>query len=223
MWMKSVAGEINQAETAFLVQVGPSSYSLRWFTPTIEVDLCGHATLASSLALWHSERESRESILHFETRSGTLKVRTAADKVWLDFPTIAPRESAVSEDFGQTWSGHNDMDWFLEFSSEQAVLDFEPDFPKISGLGLRGLIITARSERYDYISRFFAPQSGVDEDSVTGSAHCALAPYWSTKLGRESLVGYQASRRGGIVSTVHLGDRVELGGAGRVVVEGILL
>ncbi len=218
---------MNHAETAFVRYTG-QGHELRWFTPTVEVDLCGHATLAAAHVLWEQDLHSKWQPIRFSTRSGVLTaVMRGADAV-LDFPA-EPAEAAVApEDIVEilgcepVWFGRNRMDWIAEVPSEEAVRRLEPDFGRIEALGMRGLIVTARSEECDFVSRFFAPQSGVPEDPVTGSAHCCLGPYWSAKLDKPEVVGYQASARGGRVKVNCLGDRVELIGNAVTVLEGFL-
>jgi PhzF family phenazine biosynthesis protein len=223
LWLQSVAAEINQAETAFLLARG-DGFSLRWFTPEIEVDLCGHATLASAHALWSTSRLDWDCPANFETRSGRLTAEWRETRISMDFP--AERVSAAAAEVGvpAVWTGANRMDWFVELESEGAVRDLEPDLALLAKLGKRGVIFTARSahSEYDFVSRFFAPSAGVPEDAVTGSAHCALGPYWASKLGKDEVVGYQASRRGGVVGVEVRGERVNLLGTARTVVEGTL-
>lgn len=215
-WMQRVGGEINQAETAFLWPI-EGGFSLQWFTPTVEVDLCGHATLAAASVVGTPAR--------FLTRSGWLSADAAADEIVLDFPA-EPVEAfdAPFDTPGIVWKGRNRLDWFVILENEQAVRDFIPRFEQIENAGMRGLCITAASTGgVDFVSRFFAPQSGVPEDPVTGSAHCGLACLWADRLQRSRMRGYQASRRGGYVGVEVQGDRVKL--SGRVVrsVEGVLL
>lgn len=227
-WMQSVAAEINQAETAFVWPLA-EGFGLRWFTPTTEVDLCGHATLAASEALRH---EGRGDAFNFETASGLL-TSTRVDNDWvMDFPSEPPEALYSSNPVRHTltemfhgrarWIGANRMDWFVEIPSE--VSQFKPDLSAIGALGLRGLIVTSShvESDADFESRFFAPQAGVAEDPVTGSAHCALAPYWADRLGKTALVGYQASERGGRVRVEVRGERVGLCGHARIVVSGTL-
>lgn len=228
-WMQNVAEEMKQAETAFVWPSG-TEYGLRWFTPAVEVDLCGHATLATAHVLWSSGYLEPRSEAMFNTRSGLLVCSLDSEEVRMDFPSEPPVESpaplGMSELLpkGWVWLGRNRMDWFVQLASEQEVRGFEPDFSVIAGLGMRGLLLTAPSASHgvDFVSRFFAPQCGVPEDSVTGSAHCALAPYWSERLGRASLRGYQASRRGGYVRVEAKGDRVLMTGRARTALVGQL-
>lgn len=223
-WMQHVAMEMKHAETAF-VRPLVDGFELRWFTPSVEVDLCGHATLASAHALWESGRLSHDQPARFHTRSGLL-VATKGVQIRLDFPAEAPFEAALPhaiDGLHPIWSGKNRMDWIVEVASEEEVRHFVPNFEAISSLGMRGLQITAKSKvDYDFVSRFFAPQSGVDEDPVTGSAHCCLGPYWGAKLEKDKLRGYQASSRGGVVGMELIGNRVELLGDAVTVLEGVL-
>ena len=218
-WLQAVAREMNLSETAFLSSNG-GRYDLRWFTPTIEVDLCGHATLASAHILWETTAVTDSEPIHFDTRSGTLTAIRAGDWIELDFPAT-PEEPADSNiDLGRalgvspTYIGRSEYDFLVEVASEKVLGELTPDFVLLERATARGIIVTAQAVRqeYDFVSRFFAPQSGVNEDPVTGSSHCCLAPYWSKRLGRTELIGYQASERGGIVRTRLEGQRVILGG-----------
>ncbi len=227
-WMLNVAAEMNLAETAFLVQRSDNDYDLRWFTPAIEVDLCGHATLASAHVLWTQGRSDVSSPIHFHTRSGRLSAHRRGDggDVWieLDFPTqiatACDAPDGLLESLGLTegetrWLGKNATDYLVEVESETAVRRVAPDFGALVRQDARGVIVTARaSDRdYDFVSRFFAPAAGIAEDPVTGSAHCCLAPFWKSRLARDAMTGYQASRRGGVVGVRVDGDRVRLSGA----------
>lgn len=214
-WMQSVAAEMNHAETAFLVRNG-DAYGLRWFTPAVEVDLCGHATLASAHILFSEHGASEE--LRFQTRSGLLTAKRTGDEIELDFPNENPVPAVLPVDLPflptPIWTGRNRMDWLAQVESPEVVRSLQPDFEAVSALGLRGLIVTAATPdaAYDFISRGFFPNAGIDEDPVTGSAHCALAPFWAARLGRPDLRGYQASQRGGEVGVSVNGDRVLLRG-----------
>jgi PhzF family phenazine biosynthesis protein len=233
-WMQSVAAEMNLAETAFLRPRAPGEFELRWFTPTVEVDLCGHATLASAHRLWEDGLAGTEAI-RFHTRSGILTATRAGEGIELDFPAGPPRESppptGLAEALGAPllWCGVNALDdLVVELADERAVRNLEPDFAALSRIAARGIVTTAAAARpeesgYDFVSRFFAPALGIDEDPVTGSAHCALAPFWAERLGRLQLVGWQASARGGLVRTRVVGDRVVLGGHAVTVWKGELL
>ena len=230
-WMQAVAAEMNVAETAFLVPRGDGSYDLRWFTPSVEVDLCGHATLASSHVLWEQGLLAGDAEARFHTKSGLLTARRAADGIRMDFPAepVAPSDPppALRQALGCPirFAGRNRMDWLLALDDEPAVLAARPDLRLIASIGGRGVIVTARasSPLRDFVSRFFAPAAGVDEDPVTGSAHCALAPYWARELGKTTLVGYQASPRGGTVRCEVAQGRVLLGGVAVTVLRATLL
>ncbi len=229
--MQAVAAEMNVAETAFLVRRDDGAYDLRWFTPTVEVDLCGHATLASAHVLWDERFLPAEERARFHTRSGLLTAWREGDSVRMDFPSepVAACEAppVLTEALGLpfTFAGKNRMDWLVEVADEAAVKAVQPDLRAIARLGVRGVIVTARSSspERDFVSRFFAPAAGVDEDPVTGSAHCALAPYWDGKLGKSDLRGYQASARGGTVCCKVVDDRVILGGHAVTVLRAKLL
>jgi len=214
--MQAIGGEINQAETAFVWPEG-ARHRLRWFTPTTEVDLCGHATLAAAHALGRD--------VEFVTRSGVLAARENANGWELDFPAEPFEESQDTiPGVDALWTGRNRMDILALLDHEDSVVQYVPDFAAISAIPARGLIVTAPADanEVDYVCRFFAPQVGVPEDSVTGSAHCGLAPFWCVKLGKTELLGYQASARGGYVRTEMRGERVQLSGKAITVVEGIL-
>ncbi len=238
-WMQSVAAEMNLSETAFLVprQRGgsPDGFDLRWFTPTVEVDLCGHATLASAHALWEQGRLSGGAPARFHTRSGALTCRKDGAWIWMDFPATAAHPAEVPagllEGLGLAPAARpvpvarNKFDYLVELETEMAVRDLKPDPGRLRPLPVRGVIVTARADGgrpYDFVSRFFAPAAGIDEDPVTGSAHCALAPYWGERLGRTAMTGYQASRRGGTVRVEVKGERVLLGGQAVTVLRGEL-
>ncbi len=230
-WMQHVASEMNLSETAFLSSLD-DGHRLRWFTPEVEVELCGHATLASAHVLFETEALPEDQVARFHTASGLLTViRNSYGTLTMDFPATIPVENdpplGLSDVFGITpvWTGRSRFDVFVEVSDEATVRGLNPDHGAVAKLGARGVIVTARADAgnpYDFVSRFFAPGSGVPEDPVTGSAHCALAPYWTTKLNRDSLIGYQASKRGGFVSVRVSGDRVELSGRAITVLAGEL-
>jgi predicted PhzF superfamily epimerase YddE/YHI9 len=230
-WMQRVAAEMNLAETAFLVRRADGDFDLRWFTPQVEVDLCGHATLASAHVLWEERHLAPDAAARFHTRSGPLGARRGGPGIELDFPsepaeeTPAPPLLADALGCAVRWIGRNRMDVLVEVESEAVVRALAPDLGRLAQIPARGVIVTSRAERdgVDFVSRFFAPQVGVPEDPVTGSAHCCLAPYWVPRLGRATLVGYQASARGGTVHTRLAGDRVVLGGAAVTVLRGELL
>jgi predicted PhzF superfamily epimerase YddE/YHI9 len=228
-WMRDVAREMNLSETAFLVHQG-EGYNLRWFTPAVEVDLCGHATLASAHVLWEDEHLPRGAQARFHTRSGLLLADRRADWIELDFPaTLAapaepPPDLLPALGMKANFVGLNRFDYLVEVESEQQVRSLAPDFSMLRKLGVRGVIVTARSTsgEFDFVSRFFAPGSGVDEDPVTGSAHCALGPHWCRQLGKREFIAYQASARGGVVRVRVNGDRVILGGQAVTVLRGEL-
>jgi PhzF family phenazine biosynthesis protein len=229
-WMAAVAREMNLSETAFLVRQA-DGFSLRWFTPAIEVALCGHATLASAHVLWEEKHLRPGEQARFHTRSGLLTADRRAEWIEMDFPATPeqPAEAppGLEEALGAppVYVGKNKFDYFLELPSEQVVRSLQPDFTALRRLPVRGIVVTARAEKdgYDFVSRFFAPGSGIDEDPVTGSAHCSLAPFWGRRLGKKEMVGYQASARGGVVRTRLAGDRVILGGQAVTVLCGDLV
>ncbi len=228
-WMQSVAAEMNLSETAFVWSLH-DGFGLRWFTPKIEVDLCGHATLAAAHALWSEGVVDVSHEIPFQTRSGLLTCRRRGSSIELDFPATPPR-SASSDDaleaaLGVTpeFFGRSIYDAMLVVDSGKTVRSIDPDFAALGKLPYRGIIVTSKSDepRFDFISRFFAPASGVDEDPVTGSAHCCLGPYWSEQLGKNELTAYQASARGGAVKVTVSDDRVVLGGQAVTVFKGVL-
>jgi predicted PhzF superfamily epimerase YddE/YHI9 len=229
-WMQAVAREMNLAETAFLIRNG-DGYGLRWFTPTVEVDLCGHATLASAHVLWEEGHLGATDSARFETRSGRLAAFHRDGLIWLDFPSTpakpapAPPELERGTGAALRFVGRTPFDYLVEVESEDVVRQLTPDLGLLARLPVRGVIVTAASggTDYDFVSRFFAPAAGVPEDPVTGSAHCALAPYWCGRTGRTALQGYQASARGGLVRVRLAGERVELGGHAVTVLRGELL
>ena len=229
-WMQAVAGEMNLSETAFLHRI-EEGFALRWFTPTVEVDLCGHATLASAHVLWTEGHLDPDAPAGFRTRSGMLSARRAGDWIELDFPAQPARPIAEPATLAEALGarvvavGRNDADLLVEVPTEADVRALRPDMGRLAGIEARGVIVTARSDSrgYDFVSRFFAPRVGIAEDPVTGSAHCALGPYWSERLGRVELVGFQASARGGMVRVRIGGGRVILGGRAVTVLRGELL
>lgn len=229
-WMQALAGEMNLSETAFLLP-GDKRYNLRWFTPSTEVDLCGHATLASAHTLWETSAIATDETIEFDTRSGILSARRNGDWIELDFPATPEEEASCNIDLERalgatpSYVGKSRFDFLVEFPSEQVVRELEPDFIVVERAAARGIIVTARAatDEYDFVSRFFTPQSGVAEDPVTGSSHCCLAPYWARRLGKDELVGYQASERGGTVRVRLEGDRVILGGQAVTVFDANLL
>jgi PhzF family phenazine biosynthesis protein len=230
LWMQAVAAEMNQAETAFVRPRPDGDWDLRWFTPTLEVDLCGHATLASAHVLWETGRAKADQPVRFHTKSGVLTCTLAHGRIEMDFPAEpatavqAPAEEAFALGAAPVFVGRNRLDMLVVLDSAGEVRRLKPDIGQVARIKARGVIVTARSDRpdADFVSRFFAPQSGVAEDPVTGSAHCCLGPYWRAELGKAELVGYQASPRGGFVAVRCVGDRVMLGGRAVTVVAGEL-
>lgn len=228
-WMQLVAREMNLSETAFFYSTD-DGYNLRWFTPNVEVKLCGHATLASAHHLWESGLAPADTTLRFHTQSGPLTAVKRGDLIEVGFPAL--RVSEVSpppglfDALGVTGSfiGKSEFDYLVEVASESIVRAVTPDQGKLKQMPVRGVIVTARSSssEFDIISRFFAPGVGIDEDPVTGSAHCALGPYWAQKLGKTELRAYQASARGGSMLVTVRGDRVLLAGKAVTVIRGEL-
>jgi PhzF family phenazine biosynthesis protein len=220
-WMMGIAREMNLSETAFLLPEG-DAFRLRWFTPAVEVTLCGHATLASAHILWERKVFPPGKTAQFETLSGRLTAERCADGwIALDFlarltgPATPPEGLLPALGLERAlFVGRYKEDYLLELESEEQVRGLAPDFARLKGVETRGVVVTARAQMpgYDIVSRFFAPAVGVDEDPVTGSAHCALAPYWSGKLQKPSLHASQASSRGGELRIHHLGERVRLDG-----------
>lgn len=229
-WLQDVAREMNLSETAFLMG-HEEGYDLRWFTPTAEVDLCGHATLASAHVLWEDGHLEAGSTARFHTRSGELTARRDGDWIWLDFPSLPPETTEAPAELARVLGvdavavARSRFDLLVEVESEKTVRSLTPDLALLRSLPVRGLIVTSRATAtgYDFASRFFAPAVGVDEDPVTGSAHCVLAPYWGERLGREEMTGYQVSARGGVVRVRLAGDRVGLGGKAVTVLRAELL
>jgi PhzF family phenazine biosynthesis protein len=230
-WLQGVALDMNLSETAFLLKQ-ENGWRLRWFTPALEVDLCGHATLASSHILFSYGYEPAGATIRFHTRSGELQVTKQGEWLQMNFPaenpTSSPAPDGLLDALGceASFVGKNRMDYLVEVENEEILLSLNPDYRTIRQIPVRGIIVTCRAgedKDYDFASRFFAPAAGVDEDPVTGSAHCCLAPYWAEKLGRSSLTGFQASARGGMVKMTLVGNRVLLGGQAVTVMEGKLL
>jgi PhzF family phenazine biosynthesis protein len=229
-WMQNVAKEMNLSETAFLhKQV--NGFNLRWFTPATEVELCGHATLASAYVLWKMGYLQPDEQAQFHTRSGLLTAKRQGEWIELDFPAKVPTKSEAPADLlkavGVTpkYVGKNQMDYLLELESEETLRNLKPDFSLLKTLAVRGVIVTsiAASPDYDFVSRFFAPGVGIDEDPVTGSAHCCLGPFWRDRLGKDDFIAAQASARGGVIKVNCRGDRVLLGGQAVLVFRGELV
>lgn len=229
-WMQKIAREMNLSETAFLRQRA-DGFGLRWFTPAVEVDLCGHATLASAHVLWETGRLQPTETARFHTRSGLLTAVRRGEFIELDFPAKAEERAepppGLVEALGATprYVGRNQFDYLVELETEEAVRNLRPDFTRLATVAARGIIVTSRSATpdRDFVSRFFAPAVGVNEDPVTGSAHCALAPFWSQRLKKDKLVAHQISERGGVLKIELNGARVRLGGQAVTVLRGELL
>lgn len=243
-WMRQVAGEMNLSETAFLYpesrgEAEGEGYRLRWFTPTVEEDLCGHATLASAHILWSEGHVPLDQPIRFFSRSGLLTAARQGDWIELNFPALPetpqPQQADMLAALGIApasvrYFGRSHLDYLVEVASAQVVRDLMPDFGRLRNIDARGIIVTAPDDgqtphagAFDFISRFFAPADGIDEDPVTGSAHCCLAPFWGRKLGKESMTAFQASARGGQVRVRLDGDRVRLLGQAITVLKGSLL
>ncbi len=218
-WMQSVAMEMNLSETAFLSPT-PQGFDLRWFTPAAEVALCGHATLASAHILWEEGYLLRDQTACFQTLSGLLVARKKGDWIEMDFPAKPVEEVVQLPELEKALGvravsiGKNQFDYLVEVENEEIVRNVQPDIARIKQLPVRGVIITAsgHGNEFDFVSRFFAPAVGVNEDPVTGSAHCCLGPYWQAKTGKSEFLAYQASPRGGTVKVSVLEDRVLLSG-----------
>ena len=229
-WMQRVAAEMNLSETAFVVRQ-EDGYGLRWFTPVSEVALCGHATLASAHVLWEKGHLDSDETVIFHTKSGVLTCEQKDEWIEMNFPisreSPAAPPDALVKGLGlmPRYVGKNEFDYLVEADSEAAIRALAPDFQLLETIPMRGCIVTARSDdpEYDFISRFFAPGLGVNEDPVTGSAHCCLGPFWAKRLKKEELTAYQASTRGGVVRMRILGDRIVLSGKAVTVLQGDLL
>ena len=229
-WMQSVAAEMNLSETAFIMPRG-EDFDLRWFTPTTEVDLCGHATLASAHVLWELGRLGPEATATFHTHSGKLTATRAGNWIELDFPATPPEAieppAGLSDLLGSVpcYVGRTRFDLLAELTDAEELHELVPNFVGLSQLPVRGVIVTTRTkdEQYDFLSRFFAPATGVQEDPVTGSAHCALAPYWTKQLGKKKMTAYQASPRGGVVKVEMEDGRVKLRGQAVTMLRGELV
>lgn len=231
VWMQRVAREMNLSETAFLVRRDDGAFDLRWFTPTVEIDLCGHGTLASAHVLWEDGCLDSTAQATFHTLSGPLSAVRRDGWIEMDFPAepdepvSAPDGLVAALGAEPAYVGRNRFDYLVELGSEAALRGMAPDFGRLRDLGVRGVIVTARAESagLDFVSRFFAPGAGIDEDPVTGSAHCCLAPYWQRRLGQNSFTAWQASERGGEVRCAVRGDRVKLCGQAVTVLRARLL
>jgi PhzF family phenazine biosynthesis protein len=230
-WLRHVAREMNLSETAFLVR-RDGEFDLRWLTPSVEVDLCGHATLASAHVLWEDGHLPADAQARFHTRSGLLTADCHGEWIELDFPvkkavaTDAPPSMLTALGVSAAVAVmKNAFDYLIEVESEAELRELRPDYASLRQIPVRGVIVTARSASpaFDFVSRFFGPGSGIDEDPVTGSAHTALGPYWGAKLGKVEMTAYQASARGGVVRLRLAGERIVLGGQAVTVTQGMLL
>ncbi|OCL25183.1 oxidoreductase [Orenia metallireducens] len=229
-WMQNVAAEMNLSETAFLYKEG-DGYNLRWFTPEHEEELCGHATLASAYVLWETKRVKEDKEINFYTRSGLLTARKNGEWIELNFPAEPEKKAEASDIIINSlgveprYVGRNRLDYLVEVESEELLRGISPDFKALKDLKARGVIVTSKSDskEYDFVSRFFAPGVGVDEDPVTGSAHCCLGPFWQERLNKDEFLAYQASKRGGVIKVRIEQDRVYLGGQAVMILKGSLL
>jgi len=228
-WMQDVAREMNLSETAFLVARG-DGFGLRWFTPASEVDLCGHATLAAAHVLWESGVLSPEQEARFETLSGRLSARKGATLIELDFPAEEGEQVCMQPEFEALGIRPLSIcktrtNYLMEVANEDIVRTLQPDMAMIRRLPVQGVIVTSRADTagFDFVSRYFAPKVGIDEDPVTGSAHCILGPYWRARLGKDEFEAYQASPRGGVLRVRVAGDRVIIGGQAVTVFKAELL
>ena len=228
-WMQDVARELNLSETAFLLEER-AGYNLRWFTPRVEVDLCGHATLAAAHTLWETRELVPTEAARFHTRSGLLTAYLRENGIEMDFPATPPAPADAPQGLIDSlgvvplYTGRSMYDYIIEVESEQELRALSPDFRELRTVTERGVMVTAKADGpYDFVSRFFAPAVGIDEDPVTGSAHCCLAPYWEEKLGKSELIAFQASARGGVLHLRHRNKRVYLRGQAVTSLRGDLL
>jgi PhzF family phenazine biosynthesis protein len=225
--LQSIAAENNLSETAFLVPKSRGRYELRWFTPTIEVDLCGHATLASAFVIFSFVDVTLTSI-DFETASGLLSVARSGALLSMDFPSRRPEPAEKSPLIAQALGAEplevlKSRDLLVIFENESTVRNMKPDFDKLKQIrDAFAIIVTAKGEKSDFVSRFFAPNAGVSEDPVTGSAHCTLIPYWSERLGKNKLHAFQLSERGGELFCENVRDRVRISGHAVIYAKGEL-
>ena len=231
VWMQKVAQEMNLSETAFLVRREAGGFDLRWFTPAIEVDLCGHATLASAHVLWEEGHLPPGEPAVFHTRSGRLSAELRNGWIEMDFPAEPAEPASVPEGLAAAlgtapaYVGRNRFDYLIEVDTQATVERLTPDYSRLAGIDTRGVIVTARADTQDidFVSRFFAPRTGIDEDPVTGSAHCCLGPYWQSRLGRDTFTALQVSERRGLVKVTVRDKRVILSGQAVTVLRGELL
>jgi PhzF family phenazine biosynthesis protein len=231
-WLQAIAAEMNLSETAFILPKDDGGYQLRWMTPICEVDLCGHATLAAAHALWETQQASNDQPIRFATRSGELLAAPdPSGAIILDFPAAPPQACDFPRDLidslgiTPSWQGRNNFDAFLVIDDASTLRQLRPDYHRLSQLDVRGVIVTAQSDtdHIDFLSRFFAPRAGILEDPATGSAHCALGPFWAGRLGLSTLVGFQASPRGAMITVRQAtSPRVELVGHAVTIARGTL-
>lgn len=228
-WLRDVAREMNLSETAFLLP-DKGQWRLRWFTPAVEVDLCGHATLASAHVLWEMGKLRKNEPARFQTRSGLLTATRDGGWIELDLPADPATEDEAPAELVEALGApivrvaQGKFDYLVEVENEALVRDLEPDIPLLGEVTTRGICVTAPASTpgYDFVSRFWAPSAGIDEDPVTGSAHCMLGPWWAARLGKETLTARQVSRRGGVLRVTVAGDRVRIGGQAVTVLTGQL-
>jgi PhzF family phenazine biosynthesis protein len=229
-WMQKVALEMNLAETAFLYPQD-DGYNLRWFTPAVEVDLCGHATLASAHVLWEEGPLPANQQARFYSRSGLLTAQRQGNWIELDFPALTQQPAVNPEKLIEalgarpTYTGLSSIGYLVELESEEAVRNLKPNLNLIAAIPTGCIMVTSQASTpgFDFVSRYFAPGFGINEDPVTGSAHCCLGVYWSKRLGREEFLAYQVSARGGVVRVEVAGKRVKLGGQAVTMLRGELL
>ena len=228
-WMQKVAGEMNLAATAF-VRRTTGGFSVRWFSPKAELTLCGHGTLAAAHVLWEEAEAGPDEAIRFETRAGLLIAGRDGEWIDLDFPAEPPKETIPPADLIRAlrvephYVGANRLDHLVLVDAEETVRALRPDLALLASVPTRGVIVTAPSASSDYafVSRYFAPAVGIDEDQATGSAHCCLGPFWGRRLGLAEMLAYQASPRGGVVRVRLDGERVHLGGRAVTVLRGEL-
>ena len=230
-WMQNIAKEMNLSETAFLLRQDDGSYNLRWFTPATEVPLCGHATLASAHVLWEQGYLQPEETARFHTLSGLLTAKRIGEWIELDFPMQVPAASEIPADLMKAlgtkpkYVGETNRNYLVELDSEEIVSNLQPDFSLLKTLPVQGVIVTSQgtNSEYDFVSRYFAPNVGIDEDPVTGSAHTTLVPYWAEKLGKTQFVARQLSKRGGELRCKLNDERVDISGKVQLYMTGEIM
>lgn len=231
-WMQAVAAEMNLSETAFVRRRAEGDFSIRWFTPTVEVPLCGHATLAAAHVLWEEQLASLEEPIILHAQSGLLTARREDTWICLDFPTLPVEPCAIPDRLPEALgcrplSVHRNRfgTHLVELDSEKTVQDLDPDIARLAREPFSVCIVTAASDsvEYDFVSRFFGPGLGIDEDPVTGSAHCSLGPFWAERLGKAELMAHQLSKRGGIVRVRVRDDRMDILGQAVTVLRGEII